>query len=513
MFFFIFISSIYTRVFFLYFFFFLFTNCQKEFIVIKYTIEDVIILFKTLIEINGRLGTFLWGYPMIVTLFLGGLYLIFRSRFWVYRNFFYIFSQTFGKPSANNGSTDTSISPFQAVSTALAGTIGAGSIIGVSTAIEFGGPGSIFWMWMAALVCMTTKMCEVSLAVATREIDGEGKFVGGPMYYISKGAKKPILAKLFAFFSVIAILGTGGLVQANSISESINDMCGLSLRTSGILIVVLMLMVLVGGIKRIGAFAEKIVPFMALFYVAGSILIIFLQRKYLLDALYLIVSDAFSGKSMLGGACGSGVLMSIRWGLARGIFSNEAGLGTAPMAHASSHTDHPIRQGMWGAVEVFVSSLVICTMTALVIITSGLWTDPNLSGASLTAAAFSKSLPMGRFIVSISLILFAFTTAVSWCYYGQRSVFYLSKSDKASSLFKYVYIGFCYLGAIGGLKFAWNVADTANALMVIPNVVALILMAKSFYKLLRDFDYYKDTNKKGDYTWTYDNKWKSYFKD
>ncbi len=486
---------------------------KKRSIVCNYTIEDVILLFKTIIDINGRLGTFLWGYPMIVTLFLGGLYLIFRSRFWVYRNFFYIFSQTFGKPRANNGSTDNSISPFQAVSTALAGTIGAGSIIGVSTAIEFGGPGSIFWMWMAALVCMTTKMVEVSLAVATRELDGEGKLVGGPMYYISKGAKKPLLAKLFAFFSVIAILGTGGLVQANSISDSINDLSGLSLRTSGVFIVLLMLLVLVGGIKRIGAFAEKIVPFMAIFYVLGSIFIIFLQRNYLVDAFKLIISDAFSNESLVGGVAGSGVLMSVRWGLARGIFSNEAGLGTAPMAHATSHTDHPIRQGMWGAIEVFVSSLVICTMTALVIITSGLWTDPNLSGASLTAAAFSKSLPLGRLVVSVSLILFAFTTAVSWCYYGQRSIFYLTKSDKASSYFKYIYIGFCYLGAIGGLKFAWNVADTANALMVIPNVIALVLMAKPFYRLLKDFDSYKNSSKKGNYKWTYDNKWKSYFED
>lgn len=469
-------------------------------------------MFDSFIKLNSELSNFLWGYPMIISLFFGGIYLVYKSRFWVYKNFFYIFSQTFGKISSNKDTNESSISPFQAVSTALAGTIGAGSIIGVSTAIEFGGPGSIFWMWLAALVCMTTKMAEVCFAVATRRVDHDGKFVGGPMYYISEGAKKPILAKVFAGFSIIAILGTGALVQSNSISESVKDLSGMPLNISGLVIIVLLFLVLVGGIQRIGAFAEKIVPFMALFYVLGSIFIIFLQRNHLASAFRLIVSDAFSSESLVGGASGSGVMLAIRWGLARGIFSNEAGLGTAPMAHASSNTDHPVRQGMWGAMEVFISSIVICTMTALVIITSGLWQDPNLSGASLTAAAFSKSFPFGRYIVSVSLILFAFTTAVSWCYYGERSIFYLTKSRKITAAFKYLYIGFCYLGAIGGLKFAWNVADTANALMAIPNIISLVIMANVFYKLIRDFDSLKLNNKIGDYSWTFDNKWKDFFK-
>ena len=469
-------------------------------------------MFDSFIKLNGEVSNFLWGYPMIVSLFFGGIYLICKSRFWVYKHFFYIFSQTFGKISSNKDTNKSSISPFQAVSTALAGTIGAGSIIGVSTAIEFGGPGSIFWMWLAALVCMTTKMAEVCFAVATRRFDHYGKFVGGPMYYISEGAKKPILAKVFAGFSIIAILGTGALVQSNSISESVKDLSGLPLNISGLVIIVLLFLVLVGGIKRIGAFAEKIVPFMALFYVLGSVFIIFIQRNHLADAFRLIVSDAFSSESLVGGASGSGVMLGVRWGLARGIFSNEAGLGTAPMAHASSNTDHPVRQGMWGAMEVFISSIVICTMTALVIITSGLWQDPNLSGASLTAAAFSKSFPFGRYIVSVSLILFAFTTAVSWCYYGERSIFYLTKSRKITAAFKYLYIGFCYLGAIGGLKFAWNVADTANALMAIPNIISLVIMANVFYKLIRDFDSLKTNNASGDYSWTFDNKWKDFFK-
>ena len=231
----------------------------------------------------------------------------------------------------------------------------------------------------------------------------------------------------------------------------------------------------------------------------------------LIPAFKEIIFRAFSTKSVAGGAVGSGILMSIRWGLARGIFSNEAGLGTAPMAHATSHTDHPVRQGMWGAIEVFISSMIICTMTALVIITSGMYEVDGLEGAALTAASFSKSLFLGKYIVSLALVLFAFTTAVSWCYYGQRCVKYLTGSTKASEIFKYAYIAFCYIGSIGGLKFAWSVADTANALMVIPNIIALIIMSKTFRKILNDFDKYKNSEKKGNYAWTYDNKWEKYF--
>ena len=250
---------------------------------------------------------------------------------------------------------------------------------------------------------------------------------------------------------------------------------------------------------------------MSVFYIVACILILILQIENLIPAFKEIIIGAFNPKAFAGGATGSGILISIRWGLARGIFSNEAGLGTAPMAHATSHTDHPIRQGMWGAIEVFISSMIICTMTALVIITSGIYKTQGLEGAALTAASFSKSIFWGKYLVSLALVLFAFTTAVSWCYYGQRCVKYLTGSSKLSDLFKYIYIIFCYLGSIGGLKFAWSVADTANALMVIPNILALIIMSKTYRKILNDFDKYKDSEKKGNYFWTYDNKWEKYF--
>lgn len=464
-----------------------------------------------IIKLNAKLGDFLWGYPMIIVLIFGGIVLNYRSNFWVFKNFSYIFKNTFGRLVKDSKSDENSISPFEAVSTALAGTIGAGNIVGVATAIGFGGAGAIFWMWIASFICMTTKMAEVTMAVATRISDDDGKYIGGPMYYIEKGTGSKFLAKIFSFFAFIAIIGTGALVQSNSISESLNAMTGLNLHLGGILIVIFMLLVLVGGIKRIGAFASKIVPIMSVFYIVACILILILQIENLIPAFKEIIIGAFNPKAFAGGATGSGILISIRWGLARGIFSNEAGLGTAPMAHATSHTDHPIRQGMWGAIEVFISSMIICTMTALVIITSGMYENKGLEGAALTAASFSKTLFIGKYVVSLALILFAFTTAVSWCYYGQRCVKYLTGSSKLSDFFKYIYIIFCYLGSIGGLKFAWSVADTANALMVVPNILALIIMSKTYRKILNDFDKYKDSEKKGNYFWTYDNKWEKYF--
>lgn len=464
-----------------------------------------------IIKLNAKLGDFLWGYPMIIVLIFGGIVLNYRSNFWVFKNFSYIFKNTFGRLVKDSKSDENSISPFEAVSTALAGTIGAGNIVGVATAIGFGGAGAIFWMWIASFICMTTKMAEVTMAVATRVSDDDGKYIGGPMYYIEKGTGSKFLAKIFSFFAFIAIIGTGALVQSNSISESLNAMTGLNLHLGGILIVIFMLLVLVGGIKRIGAFASKIVPIMSVFYIVACILILILQIENLIPAFKEIIIGAFNPKAFAGGATGSGILISIRWGLARGIFSNEAGLGTAPMAHATSHTDHPIRQGMWGAIEVFISSMIICTMTALVIITSGMYENKGLEGAALTAASFSKTLFIGKYVVSLALILFAFTTAVSWCYYGQRCVKYLTGSSKLSDFFKYIYIIFCYLGSIGGLKFAWSVADTANALMVVPNILALIILSKTYRKILNDFDKYKDSEKKGNYFWTYDNKWEKYF--
>lgn len=464
-----------------------------------------------ILENLKKLNNFLWGVPMIVALLFSGLYLLFKSRFRVFKNFGYIFKSTFGRLFKDSDADNDTISPFQAVSTALGSTLGAGNIVGVALAIQLGGPGAMFWMWLAAIICMTTKMAEVTMAVATRERDDDGTFIGGPMYYIEKGAKSKLLAKIFSFLAFFAIIGIGALVQSNSISDSLNGVLGIDYWISGVILVILIFMVCIGGIKRIGSFASKVVPFMTLFYIGGALIIILFQYDKIIPAFMMIFEDAFTTSSAIGGFAGASMLMSIRWGLSRGLLSNEAGLGTAPMAHATSHTDHPVRQGMWGAVEVFISSIVIGTITALVILTSGLWTDMNLSGSALTAMAFSHTLPFGKYIVVISLILFAFTSAVGWCYYAERCVKYLTGSTKIAYYSRYVYMIFCFVGAVGGLKFAWSFSDTANALMVIPNVIALIIMSNSFGRIIEDFNSYKNTNKKGSYKWTYENKWKPFF--
>lgn len=471
---------------------------------------------KTFIDLVSSLSDFLWGIPMIIVMLVGGSFLIYKTRAWVFKNFGYIFKNTFGRLFEKSEATEAdekSISPVQAVSTALAGTIGAGNMVGVATAIKLGGPGAIFWLWVAALVNMTTKFAEITLAVATREKDENGEFSGGPMYYLENGLNMRWIAILFSVFGAIAILGTGSLVQSNAMANSIHTLTGLDLRIIGIAIMILMIVIIIGGIKRIGAFAEKIVPLMSVLYLGATIVILVIYRKELIPTLGYIVKDAFQPTAAVGGFAGATVLITIRHGLARGIFSNEAGLGSAPMAHAAAHTDHPVRQGMWGAVEVFVSSILICTMTALVIICSGLWSDANIDANKLTAAAFEKALPVGgEMLVSIGLMFFAFTTLVSWYYYGDKCISYITKSKAIRNIYKAIYIIFSVVGSLGGLKFVWSISDVANALMVIPNFIGLILLSKQLVWLVRDFNKnYKDTGKLGNYDWTFDNHWGAVF--
>lgn len=360
---------------------------------------------------------------------------------------------------------------------------------------------------------MTTKFAEITLAVATREKDETGEFSGGPMYYLENGLNMRWLAILFSVFGAIAILGTGSLVQTNAMANSIHTITGIDLRIIGIATMILMIVIIIGGIKRIEAFAEKIVPLMSILYLVATIVILVIYRKELIPTLGYIVRDAFRPTAAVGGFAGATVLITIRHGLARGIFSNEAGLGSAPMAHAAAHTDHPVRQGMWGAIEVFVSSILICTMTALVIICSGLWSDANVDANKLTAAAFEKALPVGgEMLVSIGLMFFAFTTLVSWYYYGDKCISYITKSKAVRNIYKAVYIIFSVIGSLGGLKFVWSISDVANALMVIPNFIGLILLSKQLVWLVRDFNkHYKGKGKLGNYDWTLDNHWGAVF--
>lgn len=465
----------------------------------------------SLLKLNATINNFVWGVPMIILLLGIGSFLCVKTGFWIYRNFGYIMKNTFGKIFEKENADDSTITPFQAMSTALAGTIGTGNIVGVATAISFGGPGAIFWMWIAAIIGMTTKFAEVTLALSTREKGTDGTYTGGPMYYLSKGVNSKFLAIIFCIFGIIAPLGTGALVQSNSIATSLEDTFGFNLRISGIIIAILMALVIIGGIKRIGSFASKIVPIMSLFYIIGAIVILFIQKDKLGSAFSLIFKSAFNPSAAGGAFAGSSIMLAIRWGLARGIFTKEAGIGTAPIAHATSHTYHPVKQGIWGSFEVFTDTIIVCTMTALVILTSGLWKDPSIEGIVLTSRAFSSALPIGRYIVNIGLILFAFTTAVSWNYYGEKCIQFITKSHNVKIFYRILYIALCFVGSIGGLKVVWDIADTFNGLMAIPNLIGLFILSNAIRNLLKDYIKSQKENRKKDYNLTYENKWKEFF--
>lgn len=376
------------------------------------------------------------------------------------------------------------------MSTALAATIGTGSIAGIATAIATGGPGAIFWMWVATVLGITTKYAEVVLAIQFREKTEDERFVGGPMYYIKNGIKNKkvgkILGFLFSFFGMIAAFGTGAMVQSNAISDSLKTSFGVPVLFTGIIVSVLTALVVLGGINRIGKVTEVLVPFMSIFYVSAGIIVLILNITLVPAAFAIIIKNAFTGTAAVGGFLGAGVAKALRFGVARGVFSNEAGLGSAPIAHAAASTDHPVRQGLWGIFEVF-TTLIVCTMTALVIVISGLWQE-GLSGATLTINAFSYGMPgnWGGIIVSIGGALFAFSTILGWEYYGERCAEFII-GPKVAYPYRILFIPLVIIGAIGGLDDVWAIADTFNGLMAIPNLIGLLLLSKVVLKLTKEF--------------------------
>jgi AGCS family alanine or glycine:cation symporter len=380
------------------------------------------------------------------------------------------------------------VTAFQAVSTALAATVGTGNIAGVATAIALGGPGAVFWMWLAAIMGMTTKFAEVVLAVNYREKTEDGRFVGGPMYYITNGLGKSWkwLAVLFAFFGTFASFGIGCMVQSNSVALSAESTFGIPVLATGIVLAILTAVVIVGGIKRIGAFTEKLVPFMAALYILGGLWLLISNAAKIPAAFAMIFSNAFTGTAAVGGFAGTVMMQAIRFGIARGIFTNEAGLGSAPIAHAAATTDHPVRQGLWGVFEVFTDTIVICSITALSILVTGVW-ETGESGAVLSAMAFDTGIPVvGRFIVSIGLILFAYSTILGWEYYGERCLEYLA-GTKPIIVYRLLWVVAVVVGAIGGLEFMWDLADTLNGLMAFPNLVGVLILSPVVFKLTREF--------------------------
>ena len=450
--------------------------------------------------INTAVNNFIWGVPAMVCIFGVGLYLSIRTNFLQIRKFPYAIKTTLGRIFRKRDASDGAITPFQAVCTALAATVGTGNIAGVAGAIAIGGPGAIFWMGVSALFGMCTKYAEVTLAVHYREINANGELVGGPMYYIKNGLSKKWhwLAYLFAAFGVLTVFGTGNATQVNTITTAINSallnynvISESAVSTSnliiGIIIAILIAMILLGGIKRIGHVTEKLVPFMALLYILLGLGVILLNIQNVPAVFASIFRGAFQPRAVTGGIVLS-MFTSLKKGVSRGIFSNEAGLGTGSIAHACADTKKPVKQGMFGIFEVFTDTIVICTLTALVILCSGVAVDyGKAAGAELTILGFTSTYGSWVSIfTAVAMCCFAFSTAVGWGLYGARCIEFLF-SEKVIKPFMVIYSLVAILGATANLGLMWSIAETFNGLMAIPNLIALFLLSGTVVKLTKEY--------------------------
>lgn len=436
-------------------------------------------------QIIESFNDFLWGLPLILGIMGTGIYISIRLEGIQFRKLGFALRNTLGKVFDQAEEADGDISPFSALATALAATVGTGNIVGVSLAIIMGGPGAIFWMWVAAIFGMATKFAEVTLALAYREKRG-GSFVGGPMYYIEKGLKNKNLAKLFALFASVAVFGIGNSTQSNAIAGVLRDNFGINTVVTGLILSGLAAIVVVGGLATISKVTEKLVPFMSFFYILGSVWIIVLNRANLIPAIESIFVGAFAPMSLAGGVAGLSIKQVMSAGVARGVFTNEAGLGSSPMAHASASTDHPVRQGLWGMTEVFVDTMVICSLTALVILTTGVDRSVGVDARTLVANAFSSTSSIGGLILSLGISLFAFSTILGWAYYGELAISYLL-GDGVKKYYRIIYVIFVFVGANMDLGLAWTFSNILNGLMALPNLYALIKLAPVLTRLEKDF--------------------------
>lgn len=440
--------------------------------------ESLIAILST---INSNI---LWGPPLLIALAGTGLFLTIRLQAMPIRKLGYAFRELWqGRHTQGEGD----ISPFNALMTALAATMGVGNIAGVATAIFAGGPGALFWMWCIALVGMATKYAEAVLAVRFRETDDRGKHVGGPMYYIRNGLgpRWAWLGVLFAVFGMLAGFGIGNMVQSNSVADALNSTLALPTWVTGLVSAVLVGLVLIGGIQWLAKVAGKLVPLMALLYVCAGLLVILMNLTAVPGALASIVIDAFSPTAAVGGFAGATVWAAIRYGVARGIFSNEAGLGSAPIAHAAAATNNPVRQGTIAMLGTFIDTLIVCTITGLVIVLTGAWTSGE-TGSALTSLAFSQALPgVGHYIVTFGLAIFAFTTILGWSYYSERCAEFLF-GTRVIVPFRCLWVMAIPLGAMLKLDFVWLLADMLNAMMALPNLIALIALSPVVVALTRE---------------------------
>jgi alanine or glycine:cation symporter, AGCS family len=442
-------------------------------------------MIDLLTRANAWLNGLVWGPPMLVLLVGTGLLLTIVTGAVQFRRLGAALGEVLGKlrrPSAGEGT----VTPFQAVATALASTVGVGNIAGVATAIALGGPGALLWLWVSGLLGMATKFSEIVVALHYRERDAGGTMRGGAMYTLRR-LGLPWVGGIFALLTALAAFGIGNMVQANSVAQSLEATFGFAPPVVGFALVVLAGAVILGGIRRIAAFAEVLVPFMSLLYLTGGLVVLATHAGEIPAALRLVVDGAFSGTAAAGGFAGSTVMLALRYGIARGLFSNEAGLGSAPLVHAAATTDHPVRQGMYGIFEVFVDTLLICTTTGLVILVTGVW-ETGETGAALTGRAFETGLPgvWGDILVTTGLVLFAFSTIIGWSYYGETGIVYLLGS-RAAVPYRLAWLVFIYLGAVGSLHLIWDIADTLNGLMAIPNLVSVLISIPLLRRLQREF--------------------------
>ena len=435
-------------------------------------------------QIIDQINNFVWG-PIMLTLLLGtGIFLTIGLKGMTISRIPYAFRQLF---KGREGSGEGEITPFNALMTSLSSTIGMGNIAGVATAIGMGGPGALFWMWCAAFVGMATKYAEAVLAVNYRETDQFGRKVGGPMYYIKNGLGKnwKWLGMAFALFGSLAGFGLANTVQSNAVSQVLETNFNVPTAVSGLAMAVLVGVVLLGGIKRIATVAGKLVPFMALLYITATLIILVTHAGEIPAAVVLVVDSAFNGAAASGGFAGATIMLALRMGIARGIFSNEAGLGSAPIAHAAAETNSPVRQGTIAMLGTFIDTLIICTMTGLVLIVTGVWNGES-QGAAMTLAAFTDALPFGDLVLSLCVVLFAFTTMLGWSYYGERCAEFLL-GPKVITPFRVLWVIGIFVGTQMSLDLVWKMTDALNGLMAIPNLIALILLSPIVFKLTREY--------------------------
>lgn len=457
-------------------------------------------MLSFLSSLNTTVNHLVWGPVMLLVFLAIGLLFTIRSRLFQLRYLKHWLHVTIGqifKQRTKSGNGQHGITPFQALCTALAATVGTGNIAGVATAITIGGPGAIFWLWVSAFLGMMTSFAEKSLGIKYRYKDKQGEWVGGAMVYMEKGLGAKWLGMLFCIACALASFGIGNMVQVNTIADSLESSFQIKPYITGSVLTILVSLVILGGIQRIASITEKLVPFMAAFYIIGGLIVIAVNYQAIPSVFYSIVTEAFRFRCVGGGILGYSAMTAMRIGISRGIFSNEAGLGSSVMAHSASDVTEPAIQGMWGICEVFIDTIVLCTVTAFVILTSGVYDmeawlmNPSngtkmLTGAPLTSAAFSSVIPYGDKFLTIAIILFALATVIGWSYFGERAILYLF-GPKAVFPYKVIYILVVYLGCVASLDLVWSISDTFNGLMAIPNLTALALLSGEAISILKNY--------------------------